>query len=164
MQTAVSTLEDILDHERTAKKRLNLVASENLPSITARFAYLSDIIARYYFPSDRNSSVFPGNEFLEKIYHRCEKKIGELVGAKYVSVRPIAGLSAMTVALAGLVRPGETIATISPENGGHNLTVRIARRLGLRLVYLPYRPGEIGMDLEAPPHFMVPRKALPFFF
>jgi len=80
--------------------------------------------------------------------------LSEATGARFISTKPISGASAMTVALAGLTRPGDTIATISPANGGHTITAAIARRLGLRVVHLPYLQGVFAVDIEALPDFV----------
>ncbi len=151
----MDTLNDLLEHQKAFNRRLYLVPSENSPSINARLAFLTDVIGRYYFPLDRNNnSAFPGNEFTGKIYERCRKLLREATGANFVNLRPISGLNAMTVALASLVSWGETVAIISPENGGHNLTSFIARRLGIRTVFLPYLQEEFSVDIAALPDFV----------
>jgi glycine/serine hydroxymethyltransferase len=43
----------------------------------------------------------------------------------------------MTVALAGLTQPGDTIMSVAPDDGGHVSTRVVAERLGLNVVHLP---------------------------
>ena len=146
----IETLEDILQHQKAANHRLYLVASENSPSITARAALISDVLNRYYFPLDQYRHwAFPGNEFLESIYKRCESLLREVTGAKYIVLRPISGANAMTLALASLTEAGDTIASLSPENGGHGITSFIARRLGLRTLHVPYDQKNYLVDCGA---------------
>lgn len=136
------------------------MASENSPSIVSRLAFLTDIFSRYYFPLDKYRHwAFPGNEFIERIYQRCEELLREATGAKYVSIKPISGVSAMTIALAALAKNGDTIATISPQNGGHTITSDIARRLGLRVVHLPYQQESFTIDTAAISDFLEREKA-----
>lgn len=155
----METINDLLSHQKAFNERLYLVASENSPSITARLAFLTDVINRYYFPLEGNKSwAFPGNEWLEAIHNRCERLLKELTGAKYVNIRPISGINAMTIALASLTRGWDTIATFSPENGGHSTTSVIARRLGAKTAWLPYNQKEFTLDIEAIPEFIAREK------
>lgn len=144
----------ILEHHRLSSDQLHLIPSENSPSINARLAFLTDIFGRYYFPIERGHSVFPGNEIIEKIYERCCELLREITGARFVIIKPISGLNAMTIALASLARSGEVITTIAPANGGHGLTKVIARRLGIRAAYLPYDQESFGINISALPDFI----------
>lgn len=149
-----SVLEYILEHQKAFNERLNLVPSENSLSINARLAFLTDVLNRYYFPLDRNHPAFPGNEFIERIYERCRELLAEATGARFVNIRPISGLSAMTIAFAGLTKGGDTVATFSPANGGHTITAALAGRLGVRLAHLPYLQEEFCIDISALPDFI----------
>ena len=155
----METLENILAHQKAYNERLYLVASENSLSFTARLAFLTDVLNRYYFPLETHRNwAFPGNEHIEKIYARCRELLAEVTGARFVSIRPISGVNAMTVALAGLTRPGDAVATVSPANGGHKITAAIARRLGLRVAHLPYVQEDFTVDTEALPAFIAREK------
>ncbi len=141
------TLDDIINQQQAYNERLYLVASENSPSISARLALLTDVMNRYYFPLEKSRHwAFPGNEFSESIYERCTLLLQEVTGAKFVNIRPVSGVSAMTIALAALARIGDTVASISPENGGHAITSAVAKRLGLRVVSLPYDQAVFSVD------------------
>ena len=144
----------VLEHHRLSSDQLHFIPSENSPSINARLAFLTDIFGRYYFPIERGHSVFPGNEIIEKIYERCCELLREITGARFVIIKPISGLNAMTIALASLARSGEVITTIAPANGGHGLTKVIARRLGIRVAYLPYDQESFGINISALPDFI----------
>src|SRR3989344_3634628 len=115
----MKTIDDIIEHQKEYYNRIYLIPSENSPSITARLVFITDIFNRYFFPLQENRQwVFPGNQLLEKIYGRCEDLLKEITGARYVNIKPISGVSAMTIALAALAKPGNRIATVSPQNGG----------------------------------------------
>lgn len=151
----MTTIDDIIAHQEAYKKRLYLVPSENSPSIAARLAFLTDLLNRYYFSlQEHRHWAFPGNEFIEKIYERCKSLLREATGAKFINIRPISGVNAMTIALASLVKIGETVASIAPENGGHAITAAISKRLGLCSVYLPYNQDIFAVNIEALPEFI----------
>ena len=142
-----SVFDYVLKHQKAADERLYLVSSENALSARARFVFLTEVLNRYYFPLETHHHwAFPGNEWLEAVYKRCHELLSEATGARFVNFRPISGVNAMTVALAALGRPGETIAVLAPENGGHPITVKVAERLGLKAVHLPYRQEEFSLD------------------
>ncbi len=143
----MAILDHLLRHQTAAAERLYLVPSENSPSITARMAFLTDVVNRYYFPLEKTRQwAFPGNEHIEKIYAECTRSLREITGAKFVSLKPVSGASAMTIALASLAKIGDTVASIAPDNGGHTITAPLMRRLGLRSVYLPYDQEAFSVD------------------
>ena len=143
-------IEKIIEYQKLYNERLYLVASENSPSINARLAFLTDIFNRYYFPLEEHRSwAFPGNEVLESLHARCRENLQRLTGAKYIDIRPISGANCMTIALASLTRPGDTIMSISPMNGGHHITRFIAERFGCKVSYLPYEQNNFHIDSYA---------------
>ena len=71
-----------------------------------------------------------------------------LLGAKYVSVKPLSGMTALLIGLAGLVPSGSTILILSPELGGHFCTEHIARRLGLEIRHIPFSHS-VQLDVES---------------
>lgn len=144
------TLEDLIAHQKKFDERIHLVASENSLGMEARLAFLCDALNRYYFPlSDYRHWAFPGNEYIELIHKRCAELLRKATGAAYVNVRPISGINAMTVALAALTRSGDSIATFSPQNGGHAITATIAERLGLSVVDIPYHQDQFDIDYSS---------------
>lgn len=154
-----SVFDIILKHQKAFSERLNLVASENSPSFNSRLAFLSDVMNRYYFPLEFNSSwAFPGNEHIEAIYTRCKELLTESSGARFINLKPISGVNAMTIALSALIEPGGTIATIAPENGGHEITSVLAQRLGARTVFLPYIQEQFTIDVDALKNFIYREK------
>src|SRR3989344_1816581 len=150
-----SVFDYVLKHQKAAAERLYLVSSENALSARARFVFLTEVLNRYYFPLETHRHwAFPGNEWLGAVYTRCRELLSEATGARFVNIRPISGVNAMTVALAALGRPGEAIATLTPENGGHPITSRVAERLGVKVAYLPHRQEEFSIDTAMLPDFI----------
>lgn len=143
-----SVFDHVMKHQRAADERLSLVPSENALSAKARLVFLTEVLNRYYFPLETHRHwAFPGNEWLEAVYARCRELLLEATGARFVNFRPISGVNAMTVALASLCRPGDVVATLAPENGGHPITAMVAGRFGVRVAHLPYCQEEFSVDV-----------------
>ncbi|MER6618262.1 hypothetical protein [Streptomyces xantholiticus] len=144
MAQPVETLDDVLrilgEHEDHAHRTLNMVPSENAMSGLAKLPLLLDCYHRYFFNEGDQAERwhFRGAQRLRDLEMGLTVPLLEELGrARYVSVRPLSGLNAMTLALATLGgEPGSTVVTISPDNGGHYATPSVARRLGLRIEFL----------------------------
>lgn len=154
MDHSVLTLDDVVrvlaDNESAAQRTLNMVPSENAMSGLAKLPLLLDCYHRYFFneAGGKDGWHFRGGQRLRALETGLTiPLLQELGRAKYVSVRPLSGLNAMTLALATLGgEPGSTVATIAPENGGHFATPSVARRLGLNVEFLR-GPDPHALDL-----------------
>ncbi|MFD9043274.1 hypothetical protein ACIOK4_06915 [Streptomyces bottropensis] len=155
MSEAVHTLDDVVrllaEHEEEAARTLNLVPSENVMTGLAKLPMLLDPYHRYFFneSDDPGRWHFRGAQRLRALETEVTVPLLERLGrATYVSVKPLSGLNAMTLALATLGgEPGSTVVTIAPENGGHYATPSVARRLGQRTEFLR-GPNPHELDLE----------------
>uniref|UniRef100_UPI002456E795 hypothetical protein n=1 Tax=Nocardia farcinica TaxID=37329 RepID=UPI002456E795 len=124
--------------------RLHLIASENDLPAAARAAYLSPALTRYCFGGEGEANwAWPGREPLAALEDATRARIGALLGAASVTVKPLSGLSAMTVALSALALPGSTVFGLAQTDGGHGSTEFVTRRLGLDWQPLPTRAGHI---------------------
>lgn len=157
MNTAV-TLDDVVrllaENESEARRGLSMVPSENAMSGISKLPMLLDPYHRYFF----NESDHPDRWHFRGAQKLRDLEMGltvpllrELGHAEHVSVRPLSGLSAMTLVLASLGgEPGSTVFTIAPENGGHFATASVARRLGLKVEFLRGAgPHELDLDHAA---------------
>jgi glycine/serine hydroxymethyltransferase len=148
LNEAITTL---LRHERQAACTLNLVPSESAMSPLAKLPFLLDLSGRYFF----NVGDVPGEWSFRGAQSaaRLETALAvpllrELTGARYVNLRPLSGLNAMTVVLSALSGgPGNSILTMAEAQGGHYATASLARRLGLRVAYLT-GPDPHTLDLD----------------
>ncbi|RBO85290.1 PLP-dependent aminotransferase family protein [Nocardia puris] len=130
--------------------RLHLIASENDLPAAARAAYLSPALTRYCFGSGGQPNwAWPGREPLAALEDATCAGIGALLGASAVSVKPLSGLSAMTVALSALALPSATVFGLAQADGGHGSTEFVTRRLGLTWQPLPTWGGRIDTDVLA---------------
>jgi glycine/serine hydroxymethyltransferase len=149
------TLNDVVrmlaENEDRAARTLSMVPSENAMSGLGKLPMLLDPYHRYFFNEGDHPERwhFRGAQGLRELEMGLTVPLLEELGrASYVTVRPLSGLNAMTLALATLGGgPGATIATIAPENGGHYATPSIAERLGLRVEFLR-GPDPHELDLE----------------
>ncbi|WP_151482106.1 PLP-dependent aminotransferase family protein [Streptomyces albicerus] len=152
---ATPNLSDVVrllaEHEAAAERSLSLVPSENSMSGLAKLPMVLDSYHRYFFNEDDDPDRwhFRGAQGLRDVEMSVTIPLLERLGkATYVSVRPLSGLNAMTLALATLGGdPGSTVVTISPENGGHYATPSVAQRLGQRVEWLR-GPNPHELDLE----------------
>jgi glycine hydroxymethyltransferase len=107
----------------------------------------SDYYNRYFFNDALDSSFwqFRGGQAVADLQTRLTARSLEQLGcAQFVNVRPISGMSAMMIAMAGLGgSPGGTVVSISASSGGHYATADLARRLGFDSVAVPVCRGVI---------------------
>lgn len=113
---------------------LNLVPSENQPSPLARSVLGADFANRYFFNDELAEDFwqYRGAEGVGDIESTVAKPaMARLARAEHVNVRPVSGMSAMTIALLGLAeRPGSAVVCVAEDTGGHYATASLIRRLG----------------------------------
>ncbi|MDH6709085.1 glycine hydroxymethyltransferase [Kitasatospora sp. MAA19] len=149
-------------HAATAESAVNLVPSENRMSPLARLPLSSDYYHRYFFNSmlDPDFWQFRGGEPAARLEtETAVDSLAELSRAPHINVRPISGMSAMMIALAGLGgEPGGTVLSIDEASGGHYATADAARRLGFASVTLAVTEGAVDeADLERSLRRLKPR-------
>jgi glycine hydroxymethyltransferase len=130
----------IVAHEQDAARSIVMIPSENMLPPLARLPLLSDLYCRYFFndAEDPGDWRFPAARDAAALETRLTiPLLCQLAKASHVNVRPISGLSAMTLVLAALGGPpGSPVAVLSPQLGGHYATAALAARLGLRPVMI----------------------------
>ncbi|MCL2592579.1 MAG: hypothetical protein FWD82_04355 [Defluviitaleaceae bacterium] len=136
----------IVENQRISYEMLRLIASENLPGIDERLPFMMDMFARYVFIGNDNWK-YP-NYFLDEIEKKTVAMFCELLNCKYVSLKPISGLSGMLTTIASFSRVGDIVMSLHPNSGGHADTSAIINKLGLRQEYLPFNNETWKIDLE----------------
>ncbi|MGH8896506.1 MAG: hypothetical protein ACRDZ4_05640 [Egibacteraceae bacterium] len=123
-------------HEAEAATVLDMTPSENQLSMLAKLPLLLDCYHRYFFNDrmDPRGWAFAGGRLVAALEAELTIPLArKLSRADHVNVRPLSGLSAMTLVLAALGGPpGSTLIHMARELGGHYATGQVARRLGLR--------------------------------
>jgi glycine hydroxymethyltransferase len=133
-------------HTATA---INLVPSENRMSPAAHAMLATDYSNRYHFNETRTRGQweFRGGEAVADLELAGRQAFSRLTGADFVNLRPISGLNATLIALAGLGGdPGSTVVSIAPACGGHYATGTLIGRLGYRWAPVDCLAGRIDLD------------------
>ncbi|SBU94077.1 glycine hydroxymethyltransferase [Streptomyces sp. Ncost-T6T-1] len=137
-------------HAHAAAEAVNLVPSENQLSPLARLPLRSDFYNRYFFNDALDPDFWQfrgGQEVAELEIDLAIHNLSHLSGAPHVNVRPISGMSAMMIAMAGLAgEPGGTVVSIAAASGGHYATEDVARRLGFHSRSVPVTRGGVDPD------------------
>ncbi|MGI5438805.1 hypothetical protein ACQEV4_15720 [Streptomyces shenzhenensis] len=152
---ALAALRQAATHHESARLRLHLVPSENGLSLAARLPHLMEAAVRYAFPGPDGGGenwAWPGRQDLVEIERATAVRLGEQLSARHVNLKPVSGVSALTVALSALARPGATAFNLSEGDGGHGSTRFIGTRLGLQMQDLPVDPATCTLDLDTLAH------------
>lgn len=125
------------DHGR---RSLSFTPPENVLSPLARVPFVLDLYGRYFF--DHMTQFGSWSFFGALDAGAIEQEVllpllREMTTATFVDVRPLSGLHCMTIALAALCVPGDTVLTVPVANGGHICTASLAERLGMTVKELP---------------------------
>nr|AKC92637.1 L-Thr:uridine-5'-aldehyde transaldolase [Amycolatopsis sp. SANK 60206] len=149
--TDTNELRKVLHRFRSQQEKaefsVNLVPSENKLSPLAQLPLRSDYYNRYFF----NDALDPGfwqfrggQDVAEMETELTVDHLSRLARAPHVNERPISGLSAMMIAMAGLGgKPGGTVVSIDAASGGHYATASMARRLGFESATVPVVRGQV---------------------
>ncbi|MBP2471453.1 glycine hydroxymethyltransferase [Crossiella equi] len=128
---------------------LNLVPSENRPSPLARSVLGADFGNRYFFNDELAEDFwqYRGAEPVGDIETAVTKPaLARLARAEHVNVRPVSGMSAMTIALLGLAeRPGSAVVCVAEDTGGHYATGSLIGRLGRTPVPVRVERGQVDV-------------------
>lgn len=155
--TAINSIEDIQEmisrHERYRARCLNLIASENMVSASARKLLASDLVGRYatYYddPAVRN---YKGNKYMAELEIAVLELARRLFDADFVDLRPLSGEMAVKSLFIGLTSPGDMVFESGPTDGGHGVGRRmLAANLFkgiLDLRYFPIKDYQLDPDMS----------------
>lgn len=132
--------------------RLNLIASENLPSDLVRLCGAALADAHYSMIYRKPADVDPNwaYQFLPCMADLLDigtRLARELFHAAVADLRPLSGSLAELAILFGSTRPGDTIAHVGAGDGGHFACEPIAQRLGLRVIHLAFSRETLQLDV-----------------
>jgi glycine hydroxymethyltransferase len=150
LSASAAVIDALLRHHDAAEERLHLVASENRLALAARLPYLTQAAQRYAFPAPpaEENWAWPGRQDLVRIERETAARLGVQLGAEHVNLKAVSGVSALTIALSALARPGQTVWNIAEGDGGHGSTRFIGARLGLAMRSLPFAPDRFAVDVD----------------
>ena len=98
-----------------AEECVNLIASENLTSHTVR-QLLSGDMGHRYRADDR---FYKGTRYMDELESMGEKLACEVFGADWATLRPLSGHVADMIMVSILTKPGGSILTVNPADGGY---------------------------------------------
>ncbi|GAB3502080.1 hypothetical protein [Amycolatopsis cihanbeyliensis] len=132
--------------QKQAEIAVNLVPSENRLSPLAMLPLDTDYYNRYFFNQtfDPGFWQFRGGQDVAQVEIEAMTSLSQLARAPHVNARPISGMSAMMMAMAGLGgKPGGTVVSVDVASGGHYATADMARRLGFEALTVPAERGRV---------------------
>jgi glycine hydroxymethyltransferase len=115
-------------------------------------SFLTDEIHEKYAmggPVVPQSENFIGAEHVLDLHRLTIDLCRESFGARYADPRPLSGTGAVTNLLMTLSEPGHRVLLQTSASGGHASMAPICRRLGLKIIDLPYDYGRFNIDVQA---------------
>ena len=115
-------IRNIFDHVKRQNewrmKTINLIASENIVSNTARKLSGSDFAHRYAegHPGER---YYQGTEYIDKIESDLRNDFKTLFRSAQADVRPVSGTNANEAVFSSFIQPGDIVMVNSTPGGGH---------------------------------------------
>jgi glycine hydroxymethyltransferase len=137
----------VTQHNRYRGSCINLIASENILSNTARKILASDLAGRYAFRPE----FYGGTRYARMIWDECERLARIVFRAEYCNVAPLSGHIALMMALYSTVSRGGEVACLPTDEAGYPgmAADKIPEALGFRVHYLPYRDHMVDVEEAA---------------
>ncbi len=103
---------------RRQKENIELIASENIVSEAVLLAAGTVLTNKYAegYPAHR---YYGGCVYVDEVERLAQERAKELFGAEYANVQPHSGANANLAAFFALIKPGDTVLSMSLDNGGH---------------------------------------------
>lgn len=102
---------------------INLIASENAQSPLVKELMVSDFVSRYAegHPNtpDSMNRYYQGTKYIDILETTAREEMKELLGCKFVDVRPISGNMANNAVFFALLAGGDPVISVSGNAGGH---------------------------------------------
>ena len=139
----------ILDkHQKwRAEECLNLIPSENVTSHTVR-QLLSGDMGHRYRADDR---FYMGTRYLDELENLGEKLACEVFGSDWASLRPLSGHMADMIVVSTLTKPGGSVLTVNPANGGYpglGDPTGYPSFVNVRNLFFPFDSERMNIDVE----------------
>lgn len=98
-----------------------------------------------------DDNFYKGTRFMDELEARGEKLACELFNADWATLRPLSGHMSDMIIVSTLTKPGGSILTVSPANGGYpGLSDQggYPPFLNLRNLYFPFDSEKMNIDVE----------------
>jgi glycine hydroxymethyltransferase len=138
------------NHHNWMRNSINLIASENITSISVREALASDLSHRYAegLPGKR---LYEGCKFIDQIENITIDLSKKLFNAEHSNVQPVSGVVANIAAFFALADYGDRMMALEVPFGGHisHANVSAAGIRGLKVSAHPFDQQRMNIDPEA---------------
>ena len=137
-------------HHNWMRNSINLIASENITSISVREALATDFSHRYAegLPGQR---LYEGCEFIDQVENITIDLSKKLFKAEHSNVQPVSGVVANMAAFFALAHHGDRMMALEVPVGGHisHANVSAAGIRGLKVSPHPFDQQRLNIDPEA---------------
>ena len=147
-------LELVRHHEKWRSECINLIASENVTSDAVRQLLASDFGHRYTLPLNMDlhgvfvENAYRGTKYVDEVESYGENLAKEIFACGFSSLKPLSGHVSSILMLLSCCKKGETILTISPEDGGYDgyAPENVPQMLDMKCEYLPFDSNAANID------------------
>ncbi|EKF86833.1 serine hydroxymethyltransferase [Methanobacterium formicicum] len=146
-------------HHEWMKNSINLIASENITSISVREALATDLSHRYAegLPCHR---LYEGCQYIDDIENITIDLSKKLYNAEHANVQPISGVVANMGSFFALANHGDGMMALEVPVGGHisHANVSAAGIRGLKVSPHPFDEKNMNIDADAMKKEILTRK------
>jgi len=131
------------------RETINLIASENVMSPLAMLLYLNDMMHRYA-EGKPYKRFYQGLKYVDELEVKASEIMGELLGTKFVDLRPISGTTANAAAFRTFTKPGDKAVVAPVQAGAHVSHTRFGTlgALGVEQIDMPFSIEEWNIDVD----------------
>jgi len=147
---ALNIKEITKEHHEWMKNSINLIASENITSLSVREALASDLSHRYAegLPCHR---LYEGCGYIDQIENLTIDLSKKLFHAEHVNVQPVSGVVANLASFFALADYNDPMMALEVPVGGHisHANVSAAGIRGLKTIPHPFNENMMNIDSDA---------------
>ena len=135
------------EHHEWMKNSINLIASENITSLSVREALASDLSHRYA-EGKSGERLYEGCCYVDKIENLTLELSKKLFKAEHANVQPISGVVANLASFFALSNYKDTMMALDVPMGGHisHANVSAAGIRGLETIPQPFDEKKMNID------------------
>jgi glycine hydroxymethyltransferase len=135
------------EHHQWMKNSINLIASENITSLSVREALATDLSHRYA-EGKSGERLYEGCRYIDQIEDLTLKLSKRLFKAEHANVQPISGVVANLASFFALSNYNDTMMALDVPMGGHisHANVSAAGIRGLKTIPQPFNEKEMNID------------------
>lgn len=154
MKKYIDLINKVKDLETIDSNYLHLTAFENIISNTAKQFLSSKLSSRYYFGGGENR-IIDWNPFtclglpeVQDIVDTASSILARRLHASAVDLRCLSGVHAMTCVILSVTDPGDSVMSISHNDGGHFSTTQILKTTGRSQVFAVFDQEKLDFNIE----------------